>query len=116
MGVIRVIEEENLIENGRRFGERLVSGLEMVKERTGLIREIRARGSMIGLELVDDGETSRTIRVHRKLVRRGYVLGRRSGFCVLRIDPALTIDLEDIEGFLETFEAVLHEVGRSDPE
>ena len=47
------------------------------------------------------------VRAHRELVRRGFVLGRRPGVNVLRLDPSLTIDQKDIEGFLETFEAVL---------
>jgi hypothetical protein len=41
-------------------------------------------------------------------VRWGYLLGRRPGFDVLRLDPSLTIDQEDIGGFLETFEAILN--------
>ena len=57
----------------------------------------------------DDGEASLTIRTHRELVHRGFVLARRPGLNVLRIDPALTIEREDIEAFLETFEDVLTE-------
>ena len=37
----------------------------------------------------------------------GYVLCRRPGVNVLRLDPSLTIDRKDIEGFLETLEEVL---------
>ncbi len=55
----------------------------------------------------DDADASFTVQVHRELVRRGYVVGRRPGINVLRVDPALTIDLEDIEDFLETLEDLL---------
>ncbi|MCL6614138.1 MAG: hypothetical protein K6U03_05935 [Firmicutes bacterium] len=62
---------------------------------------------MVALELEDDPEASFTIQTHRELVRRGYVLCRRPGVNVPRLDPSLTIDRKDIEGFLETLEEVL---------
>lgn len=105
--VVKVIQEEGLIERGRGIAAKLLSGLEGIRDRTGQIREMRARGLMVALELKDDPETSLTIRTQRELVRRGYILGRRPDVPVLRIDPSLTIDLEDIDGFLEAFESVL---------
>jgi len=108
--VVEVIKEEGLIERGKGIAAMLLSGLEGIKDRTGQIKEIRSRGLMVGLELKDDPEASFTIRTHRELVRRGYVLGRRPGVNVLRLDPSLTIGQNDIEGFLETFEAVLTDV------
>jgi acetylornithine/N-succinyldiaminopimelate aminotransferase len=108
--VVEVIEEEDLIERGKGIADILLSGVEGIKDRTGRIQEIRSRGLMVGLELKDDPEASFTIRTHRDLARRGYVLGLRPGVNVLRLDPSLTIDQNDIESFLETFEAVLTDV------
>jgi acetylornithine/N-succinyldiaminopimelate aminotransferase len=110
--VVRVIEQERLIERGHEVAAALLAGLRGVMARTGLLKEIRARGLLIALELHDDPDASLTIRTHRQLVRRGYVLGRRPGVPVLRLDPALTVDLGDIQGFLAAFEAVLNEVPR----
>jgi acetylornithine aminotransferase len=110
--VVEVIKEEGLIERGKGIAAILLSGLMGIKERTGRIKEIRSRGLMVALELKDDPEASFTIRTHRELVRRGYVLGRRPGVNVLRLDPSLTIDPNDIEGFLKTFEAVLTDARR----
>jgi acetylornithine aminotransferase len=112
--VVKVIKEEGLVERGEGIAAVLLSGLEGIKHRTGKIKEIRSRGLMVALELKDDPEASFTIRTHRELVRRGYVLVRRPGVNVLRLDPSLTIDQMDIEGFLETFEAVLTELTRDD--
>jgi len=105
--VLTVIEKEGLIERGRDIGECLVAGLEGIRARTDVIDGLRARGLMIAVELQDDDQASRTTRCHRELVRRGYILGKRPGLNVLRLDPSLTIDEQDIEGFLETFEQVL---------
>lgn len=109
--VAEVIREEGLIERGRGIAATLLSGLEGIRARTGRIKEIRARGLMVALELQDDSEGSFTVQVHRELVHRGYIVGKRPGFNVLRLDPSLTIDREDIEGFLRTLESVLSEYG-----
>jgi acetylornithine/N-succinyldiaminopimelate aminotransferase len=105
--VIRQIQEEGLIDRGREVAKILLEGLERVRSRTGAIREIRARGLMAAVELIDDSETSFTIWTHRALVRRGFIVGRRPGVSVLRIDPSLTIDHRDIQDFLTVFEEVL---------
>ncbi len=105
--VVRIIREEGLIEKSGEIAALLAAGLDGIKARTGRIREIRARGLMVAIELEDDPETSLTIRTHRELVRRGFIVGRRPGVSVLRLDPSLTIDRKDIEEFLATFEDVL---------
>jgi acetylornithine aminotransferase len=105
--VVEVIREEGLIERCGTVSALLLSGLDEIKERTDRTMEIRARGLMVAIELEDDAEASFTVRTHCELLRRGYVVGRRPGINVLRLDPSLTIDEEDIKGFLNTFQAVL---------
>ena len=107
--VSSVVHEEALLERGREIAERLRVGCEGISARTGRIVEIRERGLMIALELKDDADASLTIRTHRELLRRGFILARRPGLNVLRIDPPLTIDREDVESFLDNLEAVLTE-------
>jgi acetylornithine aminotransferase len=108
--VVAVIREEGLIERSKDIAAKLVFGLEGIKDRTGKIKAIRSRGLMVALEMEDEPEASFTIWTHRELIHRGYVLGKRPDINVLRIDPSLTIDPKDIEGFLESFEAVLTEL------
>jgi acetylornithine aminotransferase len=105
--VVRVIRDEGLIERGREIGALLSSGLAAIQDRAPRIREVRGRGLMVAVELDDDPQASFTTRVHRELVRRGFILARRPGLNVLRLDPALTIERRDIESFLEALEAVL---------
>ncbi len=112
--VVRFIHEQGLIERSQTIAATLLSGLVSIKSRTDRIKEIRARGLMIALELEDGPDASLTIQTHRELVRRGFVLGRRPGVNVLRLDPALTIDSKDIEAFLRTLEDVLRETNGGD--
>jgi acetylornithine/N-succinyldiaminopimelate aminotransferase len=105
--VIEVIRKEGLIERGQAMAALLAEGLARIQAMSGRIQAIRRRGSMMAVELVDDAQARRTTRTHRALVRRGYILAQRPGLNVLRLDPSLTIEKRDIEGFLEAFEDVL---------
>jgi acetylornithine/N-succinyldiaminopimelate aminotransferase len=107
--VVRTIRDEDLIARGREIASVLAAGLAGVRARTGRIREIRARGLMVAVELEDDAPNTLTIRTHRELVRRGFIVGRRPGVRVLRIDPSLTIERADVEAFVAALEAVLAE-------
>ncbi|MBN2563239.1 MAG: aminotransferase class III-fold pyridoxal phosphate-dependent enzyme [Phycisphaerae bacterium] len=107
--VVRVIREEGLIERGKEIANVLVAGLQGIKDRTSRIKDIRSRGLMVALELEDDSENSFTVRTHRELVRRGFIVGRRPDVKVLRIDPSLTIEIKDIEDFLRVLDNVLAE-------
>jgi len=104
--VIRVIQDEGLIERGRAMASLLTEGLEGIQERTGSIAALRWRGLMLAVELRDDEKASRTTRLHRSLVARGYILAQRPGLNVLRIDPSLTIEKKDILEFLNVFEEI----------
>jgi acetylornithine aminotransferase len=105
--VVRTIRDEGLIERGRAIADLLLNGLEEMRARDGRIRAIRARGLMLVIELADDSALTLTARTHRELVRRGFLVARRPGLPVLRLDPALTVERDDIEGFLESLERVL---------
>jgi acetylornithine aminotransferase len=112
--VIRTIREERLIERGREAGAMLADGLRAMLESgrdSGRIRAVRARGPMIAVALHDDAEGTVSLRTHRELLRRGYIVARRAGMGVLRIDPPLTIEAPDIQGFLRTLEEVLAGLG-----
>ena len=108
--VIDVIEEEGLIERGRRTGARLLAGLMAVRESTDRIVDIRSRGLMLAIELGDDSLRSRTAWLHRALVQRGFLVGRRPKVPVLRLDPPLTLAEEDIEAFLGALKDLIKEM------
>lgn len=105
--VIRVIREGDLIARGREIGALLAEGLERARSRSGRIREIRGRGLMFAIEFADDSTCSFTGRIHRGLFEQGFLVGRRPGQPVLRLDPALTIEREDIEGFVRRLDELL---------
>jgi 4-aminobutyrate aminotransferase-like enzyme len=105
--VLNVIQRDGLIERSRGIAAMLMDGLDGIRNRTGVITDLRARGLMVAIALQDDDRAARTTRTHRALVNRRYILAQRPGLNVLRLDPCLTIEKQDIEGFLDAFEAVL---------
>ena len=102
--VIRIIRREDLIAGSRPKAEALYAGLDNLRQRTGKIRALRARGLMIAVELEDEPAA---VRAHRELARRGYLAARRPGLNLLRLDPSLTIGMTDIEGFLKALAEIL---------
>jgi acetylornithine aminotransferase len=103
--VVRVIREEGLVERAREMGEVFGQGLDGISERCGgRIRAIRHRGLMAAIEVADGLENPLTIGTHRRMLERGFLVGRRPGVPVLRIDPPLTIGREDLESLLENLE------------
>jgi acetylornithine/N-succinyldiaminopimelate aminotransferase len=105
--VVRVIEDEGLIERAGQISALLVGGLQAIRQRTDTITAVRARGLMVALELRDDAAASFTASVQQELLHNGYIVAQRPGANVLRIDPSLTIERSDVEDFLALLEDVL---------
>ena len=55
LATLDVIDEEGLVENAQRQGERLISGLVSVAARHPSVAEVRGRGLMVALEFADAG-------------------------------------------------------------
>jgi 4-aminobutyrate aminotransferase-like enzyme len=64
---------------------------------------------MIAIEMEDDEEASYTTYVQKELLKYGYVIAKRPGLNILRIDPSLTIESNEIRNLLKIFEKVLTE-------
>ena len=58
--VLTIIEEENLTERARVIGARLRAGLEDIGRETGIVREVRGRGLLLGIEFEEDPVTHKS--------------------------------------------------------
>lgn len=105
--VLDVIREEDLVERGRRLGAFLLARLRgLTSDR---IAAVRGRGLMMVVELRDDDQLTFTAKVHRALAEQGFLVGRRAGVPVLRLDPPLTVPEDDLAKFLQVLAELLAE-------
>ncbi|MBN1819800.1 MAG: aspartate aminotransferase family protein [Prolixibacteraceae bacterium] len=100
--VINTIQNENLLLQCQQLGNLIIEQLNEYKKIFPIIRQVRGRGLMIAIELTEKAEP-----VQKELLKKGFILVKRSGGEVLRIDPSLTIKEKDIKAFLKTFGSIL---------
>ena len=101
IATLQALTQDGLIENSKNMGKLFREGLEKLKEKHTMIREIRGMGLMIGVELKFEVKD-----ILMNLMKEG-VLMLYSGRNILRILPPLVISKEDITKVLETLDAVL---------
>ena len=100
---LKAITEDGLIENSEKMGKLFREGLEKLKEKHSMIREIRGKGLMIGIEMKFEVKD-----ILMGLIKKG-VLMLYSGRNILRILPPLIISEDDVTKVLHALDSVLTE-------
>lgn len=103
VAALKSITEDGLIENSEKMGKIFREGLEKLKENHTMIREIRGKGLMIGVEMKFEVRD-----ILMGLIREG-VLMLYSGRNILRILPPLVITEEDVTKVLHALDVILTE-------
>ena len=101
IAAIQSLTQDGLIENAEKMGKIFFDGLEQLKEKHKIIREIRGKGLMIGIELKYE---VRDILMDG--IEKGVLL-LYSGRNIIRLLPPLVISEEDITKVLETLDVLL---------
>jgi len=101
IATLQALTQDGLIENAEKMGKLFREGLEKLKEKHSIIREIRGKGLMIGVELKFEVKD-----ILMNLMKEG-ILMLYSGRNILRILPPLVISKEDIAKVLQTLDNVL---------
>ena len=132
LATLRIIERDGLVEHARSTGERLRAGLTELQGRYEMIREVRGRGLMVGIELqAPRGPCARlswrlihvasgglfpqliVIPLHRD---HGVITMAAGKNDVIKLLPPLTLSADELAWFLEALDAVLADVhARSGP-
>jgi len=109
--VLDYIEEQNILTNTEEVGQYLKDGLLALKERHQLIGDVRGKGLLLAVELVEDRvtkapATAATLKLmdsakdNRIMIGRGGLYGN-----VIRISPPMNIGKADVDEFLKRFSA-----------
>lgn len=139
LSALEVIQNEKLVENAVEMGNRLKDGLAKLCEEVAIIKQVRGQGLLLGLELnpinesivshwkdIDESMLSTALGARLDEVLRNissmyvmnslmnhhqiYTQTARSNPLVLRIQPPLTINSEQVDYFLKSLRACAEEV------
>jgi ornithine--oxo-acid transaminase len=101
---LRVLVEEGMVENAATIGEYFLNHLKKIE--SPMIRDVRGKGLMIGLELVPEAGGARYYC--ERLMEKG-LLCKETHEHVIRFAPPLMIQRDEIDWALERIEYVLKE-------
>jgi ornithine--oxo-acid transaminase len=125
LATLRIIERDRLVEHAARVGSLLRDGLVELQQRYEMIKEVRASGLMIGIEL--GAPSSRLARFNWRLIHlaseglfpqliviplhrdHGVITMAAGKNDVIKFLPPLTLSEEEAASFLESLDAVLAE-------
>jgi 4-aminobutyrate aminotransferase len=112
--VLEIVKEEKLLDNANKQGAHALKRLEELKERTEIVGDVRGKGLMIGVELVEDKESKKpaaqkAAQVILRAWKRGVAVVT-CGASTLRIAPPLTIQREMLDSALDIVEDTIREV------
>lgn len=91
LAVLSAVKEEKLLQNAQKMGEYLFEKLQVLKNKFGMIKEIRGMGLMAGVELNCEGKSVVEICLGQKL------LINCTHDKVLRLMPALNITKKEVD-------------------
>jgi ornithine--oxo-acid transaminase len=123
LATLRIIERDEIVENSARVGALLAGGLNELKRKHEMIKEIRASGLMIGIEL--GAPSTRVARLNWRLIHmaseglfpqliviplhrdHGVITMAAGKNDVIKLLPPLTLSEPEAQTFLDALDAVL---------
>ena len=105
--------ESGLMQNARKMGELLMTGLRELQSRHEVIGDVRGKGLFVGIELVEDRQTKAPAKtlahdLEQALFQKGLLV-LQCGESTLRMAPPLVIDEVDVRNALRIFDGCLSE-------
>ena len=110
---IEVIEEENLLENARDLGAHALGRMQAMKRKHAVVGDIRGLGLLMGMELVEDGNskeraTDLAEAVLYKALARGLSFKLSMGN-ILTLTPPLTLTRDEMDQAMDILDICLTE-------
>src|SRR5690348_9592970 len=115
---IDLIEEDRLMDNAQTVGDYYREGLESLKEKYGMVGEVRGMGLMQAIEFVKDADTKEpapelTNQFMEECRKRGLLVGKGGLYAnVIRTSPPLNISKSDVDEAIRIMDESLSAVRR----
>jgi alanine-glyoxylate transaminase / (R)-3-amino-2-methylpropionate-pyruvate transaminase len=110
MAVLEVIEREKLQENSQTIGNRLLAGLNQLKEKYKLIGDVRGKGLLLGIELVKDQQSKEPAKeecaqILETCKEMGLLLGKGGLWGqTIRFSPPMCVNEQDADFLLDALD------------
>ncbi|HEY2626380.1 MAG TPA: aminotransferase class III-fold pyridoxal phosphate-dependent enzyme [Candidatus Udaeobacter sp.] len=110
MAVLEVIEREKLQENSLTIGNRLLAGLNRLKEKYKLIGDVRGKGLLVGIELVKDRQSKEPAKeecakILETCKEMGLLLGKGGLWGqTIRFSPPMCVNEQDADFLLDVLD------------
>jgi len=98
LAVLEIMERDNLMKNAEEVGSYLIEELKKIEG----VKEVRGRGLMIGIDLPEE-----LSQVKKNLLFKQYIFTGEAKPNVIRLLPALNLNKEQADYFLENFKIAL---------
>jgi len=102
---LSTIINDRLYENSAVMGDYFIGQLNSLTEKYGIIKEVRGKGLMIGVELFQP----KAVEVKLKCLESGYLIGS-VGDNIIRMLPPLIVSKEDIDGFIGALDNIFEKL------
>jgi alanine-glyoxylate transaminase/(R)-3-amino-2-methylpropionate-pyruvate transaminase len=105
--VLEVIDREELQQNSLKLGQKILAGLNKLKEKHNLIGDVRGKGLMLGIELVKDRQSKEPAKeecaqILESCKEMGLLLGKGGLWGqTVRFSPPMCIHEKDADFLLE---------------
>lgn len=108
---LQIIEDEGLVERSATLGAHALERLQAFAPRSPFVGDVRGRGLMFGVEIVEDRASrvearDRAERIYYRCLEAGLSFKISAG-CVLTLSPPLTIAREDLDRALTIVETAI---------
>jgi 4-aminobutyrate aminotransferase len=114
--VIDVIKEERLLENAAKQGSHIMKRLGELQESCKIVGDVRGKGLMIGMEIVEDKESKKPApQKVTEIMTRSWKRGINvitCGVSTIRVAPPIIITRELVDSALDIIEDVTKEVAK----
>jgi taurine-pyruvate aminotransferase len=118
---MRIIEDENLLDNCTQMGARMMGNLEVLMEKHKVIGDVRGKGLFLGAELVLDRQTKEPVseaqlgQVTADCGAQGVIIGASNRSVpglnnVLCFSPALIVTADDVDRITDAVDGALGRV------
>ncbi|XP_048450243.1 alanine--glyoxylate aminotransferase 2, mitochondrial [Rhincodon typus] len=117
--VLQVIEEENLMVKCETLGRRLLLALAELRDEFEIVGDVRGKGLMIGVEMVDNRESQKPLpaqeinQIWEDCRDMGLLIGKGGMYeQSFRIKPPMCISEEDVDFAVSVFRVALQKQTR----